>query len=98
MPRVRNLLEEKGFKDILFSEGLLVSFSELLHHLFVVYQICHVLFYISYKTVIPQRDCQLLGGRGLIPCLSLLSPSPQTQILLRTVARYVTGHTRHTEV
>lgn len=49
MPRIRNLLEERDFKDILFSEGLLISSSELLQHLFVTYQICHVLFYVVYK-------------------------------------------------
>lgn len=53
-PRIRNLLKERGFKDILFSEDLLESSSELLWHLFVPYQVCHVLFYTAYKVCIPR--------------------------------------------
>lgn len=50
MPRIRELLEERGFKDILFSESLLISFSELLQRLFVTNWICHVLLCIAHET------------------------------------------------
>ena len=54
MPRIRELLEERCFRDILFSEGLLESSSELLQHLFVSYQICQVLLYIAHETGVSQ--------------------------------------------
>ena len=66
MPRIRELLEERGFKGILFSESLLISFSELLWHLLQT-RFVTCCFVLHLKLVLPSKTVSFWRAEGQYP-------------------------------